>query len=49
VPFATEPSLEGCYVKLARAERHRDELAAAIGPALEAVRVGVATETTYEP
>lgn len=36
-------------MKLARAERHLDELAAAIGPALDAVRVGVATETTYEP
>jgi hypothetical protein len=42
------PSLEGCFIKLGRASKHRKELDAALGPALDAIREGVVTETTYD-
>jgi hypothetical protein len=42
------PSLDGCFVKLGRANKHRQEFAAALGPVLEAVHKGVITETTYD-
>ncbi|HEY8843150.1 MAG TPA: hypothetical protein VIM23_04530 [Gaiellaceae bacterium] len=42
------PSLEGCFIKLGRASKHRKELDAVLGPALDAIREGVVTETTYD-
>ncbi|HYZ78845.1 MAG TPA: hypothetical protein VE596_15880 [Gaiellaceae bacterium] len=42
------PSLEGCFIKLGRANKHRQELETALGPALDAIREGVVTETTYD-
>jgi hypothetical protein len=48
VPSSSGPSLEGCFVKLGRASKHRKELDAALGPATNAISEGVVTETTYD-
>lgn len=44
----TGPSLEGCFLKLARAKEQRDELKRELGPALDTVHVSVLTETLYD-
>jgi hypothetical protein len=43
------PSLEGCHVKLDRATVLLQELRATLGPALDAIRHEVVTETAYDP
>lgn len=48
MPSDDTPSLAGCYVKLGRAGKHRKELDAALGPALDLIRESVVVETTYD-
>jgi len=43
-----QPSLDGCYVKIARANKHRNELDRRIRELLDSIKEAVVTETTYD-